>query len=86
MCDRCGPAVLARYRAERLGELYLCGHCAMRLWPALAGQGWNLGLIDDAALAVRTPNPARSRTWAAAASHATPPHATPRPPRRMTPG
>ena len=29
-CDRCGPAVQARYRADRLGELFLCAHCAMR--------------------------------------------------------
>jgi hypothetical protein len=56
-CDRCGPAVQARYRADRLSnqcELYLCGHCAMRLWPALAAQGWNLWLIDEPALAART--------------------------------
>ena len=29
-CDRCGPAVLAVYRVERDGELYLCRHCANR--------------------------------------------------------
>jgi hypothetical protein len=50
-CDRCGPSVQARYRADRLGELYLCGHCAMRLWPALAAQGWSLWLIGEPALA-----------------------------------
>jgi hypothetical protein len=50
-CDRCGPGVQARYRADRLGELYLCGHCAMRLWPALAAQGWSLWLIGEPALA-----------------------------------
>ena len=49
-CDRCGPAVQARYRADRLGELYLCGHCAMRLWPALAAQGWSLWSIGEPAL------------------------------------
>jgi hypothetical protein len=48
-CDRCGPAVQARYRADRLGELYLCGHCAMRLRPALAAQGWSLSLIGELA-------------------------------------
>jgi len=32
-------AVQARYRADRLGELFLCWHCAMRLWPALAAPG-----------------------------------------------
>jgi hypothetical protein len=50
-CDRCGPAVEARYRADRLGELYLCRHCAMRLWPALAEQGWSLWLVREPALA-----------------------------------
>ena len=52
-CDRCGPAVQAGYRADRLGELYLCRHCAMRLWPALAAQGWSLWLIDEPAFATR---------------------------------
>jgi hypothetical protein len=42
MCDRCGPAVRAVYRVERHGELYLCGHCANRLWPALFAQGWTI--------------------------------------------
>jgi len=32
-------AVQARYRADRLGELFLCRHCAMPLRPALAAQG-----------------------------------------------
>ena len=52
-CDRCGPAVEARYHADRLGELYLCRHCAMRLWPALAAQGWSLWLIGEPAFAAR---------------------------------
>src|SRR6266568_3877057 len=39
-CDRCGPAIRAVYRVTRNGELYLCGHCAKRLWPALSAQGW----------------------------------------------
>jgi hypothetical protein len=39
-CDRCGPAVRASYRVERAGELFLCGHCASRHWPALSAQGW----------------------------------------------
>jgi hypothetical protein len=30
-----------------LGELFLCRHCAMRLWPALAAQGWTLWLIGE---------------------------------------
>jgi ribosomal protein S27AE len=39
-CDRCGPAVAAAYRADRDGELYLCGHCANRHWQALTARGW----------------------------------------------
>jgi len=39
-CDRCGPAVGAAYRVDRIGELYLCGRCASRLWRALSAQGW----------------------------------------------
>jgi hypothetical protein len=50
-CDRCGPAVCAMYRADREGELYLCGHCADRLSPALSAQGWGIGSIGEHALA-----------------------------------
>jgi hypothetical protein len=50
-CDRCGPAVRAIYRARRIGELYLCGHCANQLWTALSAQGWTIWLISDYALA-----------------------------------
>lgn len=42
-CDRCGPAVGAGYRVDRVnqaGELYLCGACATRHWRALSAQGW----------------------------------------------
>ena len=39
-CDRCGPAARAAYRASRGGQLYLCGHCANQLRPALCAQGW----------------------------------------------
>jgi len=49
-CDRCGPAVRAVYRVCRDGELYLCGHCANRLWSALSAQGWTIWLIAEAAL------------------------------------
>jgi ribosomal protein S27AE len=49
-CDRCGPGVWAAYRVDRSGELYLCGHCANRLWPALCAQGWAIWLINEAAL------------------------------------
>lgn len=24
------------------GQLYLCGHCASRHWPALSAQGWTI--------------------------------------------
>jgi hypothetical protein len=50
-CDRCGPAVLAPYRAHRDGELYLSGHCANRLWPALTAQGWSIWLANLRAVA-----------------------------------
>ena len=42
-CDRCGPAVGAAYRVDRVnraGELYLCGHCASWQWQALSAQRW----------------------------------------------
>lgn len=42
-CDRCGPAVRAAYRAARSGRLYLCGHCAAQLKPALRAQGCTIG-------------------------------------------
>ena len=54
ICDRCGPVIQARYRADRLGELFLCRHCAMRLWPALAAQGWSLWLIGEPEFATGT--------------------------------
>ena len=51
-CDRCGPAVRAAYHVRRKGELYLCRHCAHRLWSALAEQGWTIWLIGERAHAV----------------------------------
>lgn len=42
MCDRCGPAVQAAYRAARSGELYLCGHCTNQLRRELSAQGWSI--------------------------------------------
>jgi hypothetical protein len=36
MCDRRGSAVRAAYRASRGGQLYLCGHSANQLRPALS--------------------------------------------------
>ena len=54
-CDRCGPAVRAAYRASRGGQLYLCGHCANQLRPALSAQGWALRPL--AAPAVVPPGP-----------------------------
>jgi hypothetical protein len=50
-CDRCGPAVRAGYRVNRVGELYLCGHCASRHWRALSGQGWTFWSLGAHALA-----------------------------------
>jgi ribosomal protein S27AE len=50
-CDRCGPAVRAAYRADRDGELYLCGHCTSRLWKALSAQGWTIWPVSGYALA-----------------------------------
>lgn len=50
-CDRCGPAVRAVSRVDRAGELYLCQHCANRLWPALSAQGWNFRLVSEHSLA-----------------------------------
>ena len=50
-CDRCGPIVPAVYRADRRGELYLCRHCASRLWPALSAQGWTIWTVNALALA-----------------------------------
>jgi len=49
-CDRCGPAVSALYRVDRRGELYLCGHCARQLWPALSAQGWTIWPAGEQAL------------------------------------
>ena len=46
-CDRCGPAIGAAYRVDRVGELYLCGHCASRHWRALSAQGWTLWPLVD---------------------------------------
>ena len=53
-CDRCGPAVRAVYRVQRQGELYLCKHCANRLWPDLSRQGWNIWPVGEAACAGRS--------------------------------
>jgi hypothetical protein len=39
------------YRADQRGELYLCAHCASRLWPALYAQGWTICPVDELALA-----------------------------------
>ncbi len=50
-CDRCGPAVRAAYRVQKLGELYLCRHCAPRLWPTLSAQGWIIWPVSASALA-----------------------------------
>jgi diadenosine tetraphosphatase ApaH/serine/threonine PP2A family protein phosphatase len=41
--------VPAAYRVRRHGELYLCKHCANRLWPDLSRQGWNIGPVGEPA-------------------------------------
>jgi hypothetical protein len=65
-CDRCGPAVHAAYRVEGAGELYLCEHCANRLWSALWAQGWTIWLIGSYrarhTLRSRSPQAQRDRT------------------------
>jgi len=66
-CDRCGPAVLAAYRLERHGELYLCRDCASHHWPALAAEGWTIWVASERALAPQaaqpsTPEPAPAKT------------------------
>jgi hypothetical protein len=50
-CDRCGPEVRAIYRVNRDAELYLCGHCANQLRPALFAQGWSVRLAGEYELA-----------------------------------
>ena len=50
-CDRCGPAIGAAYKVDRVGELYLCGGCASRLWPALSAQGWTFWPLGVHAIA-----------------------------------
>ena len=50
-CDRCGPAVGAAYRVDRIGELYLCRHCASRPRPALSAHGWTIWTVNKLALA-----------------------------------
>ena len=53
-CDRCGPAVRAGYRVDRVdraGELYLCGQCTTRHWRALSAQGWTFWPLGVHALA-----------------------------------
>lgn len=58
-CDRCGPAVSAAYRVRRIGELFLCGHCANVLWPALFAQGWDIWRIRGVTLVYREVNGTR---------------------------
>ena len=50
-CDRCGPTIGAAYKVDRAGELYLCGVCASRHWPALSAQGWTFWPLGVLALA-----------------------------------
>jgi hypothetical protein len=48
------PAGNHRYRADWQGELFLCRHCAMRLRPVLAAQGWSTWLIGEPVFATST--------------------------------
>ena len=50
-CDRCGPAIGAAYRVDRVSELYLCGQCATRHWRALSAQGWTFWPLGVHAIA-----------------------------------
>jgi len=50
-CDRCGPAVGAAYRVDRIGELYLCRYCASQNWRALSAQGWTYWPLGVQAIA-----------------------------------
>jgi hypothetical protein len=36
---------------NRVGELYLCGHCASQQWQALSAQGWTFWPLGVHALA-----------------------------------
>lgn len=45
-CDRCGPAVVAVYRVDGDGELYLCTPCSSRLWTSLNERGWDISPIS----------------------------------------
>ena len=54
-CDRCGPAIGAAYRVDRVGELYLCGHCASRHWRAPSAQGWTCWPLADRQASISQP-------------------------------
>ena len=59
-CDRCGPAICAGYRVDRVnraGELYLCGPCASRKWRAFSAQGWTVWPLGHRALAPQASEP-----------------------------
>jgi hypothetical protein len=61
-CDRCGPAVRAAYRASRGGQLYLCGHCTVRMRPALSAQGWDIWpMAAPAVMPLGPPSPGMPR-------------------------
>jgi len=62
-CDRCGLAVRAAYRVQRLGEHYLCRHCVPLLWQALSAQGWNIWPVSASALARQADEHAHAYAW-----------------------
>jgi len=67
-CDRCGPAVRAVCLVSRDGRLYLCGHCADELRPALSAQGW---AIRPVAVPVLAPGFIAGAVWRALAAAVT---------------
>ena len=54
--SRCVPSA-------KLGELYLCRHCAPLLWPTLSAQGWNIWPVSASALARQADEHAHADAW-----------------------
>jgi hypothetical protein len=63
-CDGCGPAARAAYRVDRVdrvSQLYLCGPCASRHWPALSAQEWTFWSLGVQAVAPQASDAPRHR-------------------------
>jgi len=54
--SRCVPCA-------KLGELYLCRHCAPLLWPTLSAQGWNIWPVSARPLARQADEHAHADAW-----------------------